>query len=765
MQIKLLFENGFATVDPAYPGSRLLRYGLVSLCVLALTLAGLAWPLSAQDSPADAEDPGVERITFRGVRGVSERILRASIATQETRCRALLLKPFCLVSDAPLVVEHERLDRQELERDVVRLRVAYFRRGYREASVAVEIRPLDEGVEVVFHVQEGEVTSIEEMEVRQSEEVLSRREIRRARLPREGDPLNLVGLDLGISYLKERLGSAGYLDNDVRDSASVDLSSRRARVTVTIDTGRRSTLDELDIRGNARVSDGTIAQALRLRRGRVLRLNDVVAARRSLYESNLFHEVDVTVPAQPDSAKRVEVAVREAPPRAFRVGGGFNTIEFVQVEARYTHNNWLGAGRRLDVRGTLGNLLAPQLNDRLIFRDVLPAESVRDEDPFLKPTWQLSIGFLQPAFQSAENVLGTTLFANRRTVPGIVVDRGYGADVSLTRRIDYDTPISLSYAYELTSIEAGELYFCVNYGVCEMETVDALRGSNAMSPISVGLLAERADHPLAPTSGHRARVDVEHASGFTGSDFRYNRIAAEGSYYFPLDVYRRRVLAGRARIGWVRHMAGTAEAVGIDVDGEAALLHPRKRFYAGGSRSVRGYAENQLGPRTLTIDPRILMEAENGCSAREVADGSCDPSGVAMDAFLPRPVGGTAVLEASVEYRFPFMGGVNGALFVDGGMVGEGIRGTFSGESWAVTPGFGVRFSSPVGPVRLDLGVRPAVTDRLPVVTEFVDENGERRLVELETRRRYNPVEAAGGGFLNEVFSRLALHLSIGEAY
>jgi hypothetical protein len=46
-----------------------------------------------------------------------------------------------------------------------------------------------------------------------------------------------------------------------------------------------------------------------------------------------------------------------------------------------------------------------------------------------------------------------------------------------------------------------------------------------------------------------------------------------------------------------------------------------------------------------------------------------------------------------------------------------------------------------------------------------VDENEGRRLVELETTRRYNPVEAAGGGFLSQIFSRLALHLSIGEAY
>ena len=746
-------------------GSYRKGFGRASLLVFVLFAACMT-PAFAQDSTEGEDEPRVEKIIFRGVEGLSEGTLRASIATQETRCRALLLKPFCMVGDWPLVVRHEFLDRQELERDVVRLRVVYFRHGYREASVAAEIRPLDEGVDVVFHVEEGEVTVIDELDVRQAADVLSDREVRRARFPGADDALNLVEIDLGMTYLQERLGSAGYLDGVVRDTIEVDSQARRSRVAVIIEPGPRSTLEEVEISGNVDVSDGTIGEALRLKGGRVLRTNDIVAARRSLYESNLFHEVEVEVPEQADSSKSVEVTVREAPPRTMRIGGGLNTVEFVQFEARYTHYDWLGAGRRLDLRATLGNLLAPQLNERFLFRDVIPEESFLDEDPFLKPTWQLNMGFMQPAFQSAENVFGLDVFANRRTVPGIVVDRSYGAAVSVTRRIDYDTPLSLSYGYELTAVEAGDLYFCINYGVCQMETIELLRGSNAMSPIVLNLLADRADDPISASSGYRARLAIEHASGFTGSDYRYNRASGEVSYYLPLDVHRRRVLAGRVRAGWVRHLAGTTEAIGIDLEDEDdALLHPRKRFYAGGARSVRGYGENQLGPQTLTIDPTLLMEADDGCTGATIADGTCDPGVVPMEEFVLRPIGGTSVLEAGVEYRFPVGRSLTAALFLDGAIIGEGIAGMFSDGSWAVTPGVGIRLITPVGPVRLDLGVRPGVTERLPVVTEYVDENEGRRLVELETLRRYNPVEAAGSGFLSQIFSRLALHLSIGEAY
>lgn len=776
MQLAFRFEDDALRRVPSGCGRAVtlgdLRRGLMlrrsvqvrTLLVTLLLLSGVTPRAHAQDAPEEDEEPLVERITFRGVEELSEKDLRASIETEATACRSMLLQPFCWVMDSPMVVEHRYLDREELERDVVRLRVFYFRQGYREAAVSAEVAPADDGVEVAFQIEEGEPTLVDTLEVRQIGELLSDRTIRRATLPGDDAPLNLDDLDFGVRYLELRLGSVGYLDAEVRDSIDVDRGARRAHVSVVIDPGRRSTLDQLAISGNDDVSDGTIAQALLLERGRVLRVNDVVAARRSLYESNLFHEVDVTVPEQADSAKRVDVTVREAEPRIMRVGGGFNTIEFVQVETRFTHYNWFGGGRRLQVRGVLGNLLASQLNQRLLFRDILPEESFEDEAPFLRPTWQASIGLMQPAFPAAPSVLGVELFMNRRTIPGIVVDRGYGGDVSLTRRIDYDVQLSLSYSYEQTSVEAGDLYFCVNFAVCGLGTIDALRGSNAMSPAALSFRSDHVDNPLAASSGYRLRLDVEHASGFTRSDFRYNRVFGEGSYYWPMDLHRRRVVAGRLRIGWVRHLAGTAAAIGIERGAEEALLHPRKRFYSGGSRSVRGFGENRLGPQILTINPSDLMEGENGCTNQQIADGSCDPHVVSMEEFVPRPVGGTALLEGSVEYRFPF-GGLTAAVFIDGAIVGEGIGGAFSGGSQAVTPGMGVRFATPVGPVRVDLGFRPNTTTRYPVVTEYVDDEGEPQLVELDTPRSYNAVEAAGGGFLNEIFSRLALHLSIGEAY
>jgi outer membrane protein assembly factor BamA len=748
----------------------------------ALSCAALLCPASVlaqapgasravEDLPEMGESPRVERLTFRGVDALNRGELQDRIETEPTRCITFLLRPLCAITDWRLIHRREFLDREELAADGVRLQVHYFQRGFREAGVRTELAPRGRGVEVIFHIEEGEPTIIESSSVEQAHDALTNRQIRRASIPGEGDRLDLIRLSDGLVYMVDRLGQRGYLDGAVHDTIDVSPDNRRARLHVSVEPGLRSTLRDIEIEGNEDVSDRTISDALRLRMGGVLRTNDVVASQRSLYESNLFHEARVRVPAQQDSAKLVRIEVREAAPRSARVGGGFNTVEFLQVDGRLTHYNWGGRGRRLELRGTVGNLLAGQLNGRGIFRDVIPDElPLLDEGAFFRPTWLASADVLQPAFLSAANAVGVNVFSHRRIIPGIVVDEGFGSEVSVTRRFDHRTPASVSYRYELTSIEAGELYFCIYYGVCDRPTIETLQGRHALSPIAISYITNRANDPIAPTEGFRLRAQAEHASQLTLSEFEHHRLVVDGAAYYPLDLHRRRVVAGRLRAGWVNPLGGVDDDEGtqepvVTPTGEwAGILHPRKRFYAGGARSVRGFRENQLGPRVLTIDPNVLTAEGGGCTTAELVDRSCDPNTAPVDEFVPRAIGGTTVIEGSAEFRFPLRGNFQGAVFVDGALVGESL-GQLLGEGvGAVSPGFGVRMESPVGPIRIDLGYRPHRVEELDVITEIREADGTRRLVRLHTPRVYDPL-ADTGNFFGRMLARLTLHLSIGEAY
>jgi hypothetical protein len=136
----------------------------------------------------------------------------------------------------------------------------------------------------------------------------------------------------------------------------------------------------------------------------------------------------------------------------------------------------------------------------------------------------------------------------------------------------------------------------------------------------------------------------------------------------------------------------------------------------------------------------------------------------ASNQFVPRPLGGNRLIEASIEYRFPLTRTITGAAFVDGGSVYGRRLNLPPGDRTAVTPGFGIRYGSPIGPVRLDLAVRPRITEELPVVTQMPGEDSAPRLVQLMTPKRYDLAES-GGGFLRQVTRRLQLHLAIGEAW
>jgi len=729
----------------------------------------LGMPAAAGGQSAGSQAPGqldgrqIERVTFRGTEEVSEATLRQRLATRPTRCRGVLLQPFCWMADWEIFTEHHHVALDELPRDELRLLVLYFRAGFREAAVNSEVRRRDDGVEVIFHVEEGPPTLVRQFELDQLRDVLPSAEIQRAGLPGEGDRLDLDRLEDGVAHLVESLRERGFMDGEVRDS--VDVVERDAQVQVTVEPGPRSTIRSVELTGNEEIERETLLRGLFLDEGEVLTEPLLRRAVRTLHQSNLFHEVDVTVPEQPDSAKTVEIRVQEAPPRLARVGGGFNTMEFGQLEGRFTHYNWQGGGRRLDLRTTVGNLLAPQLTDRFLFMDILPGDLAGvDESPFEKPTWQVSTEFQQPHLRGSETVLGLSLFAHRRVIPGISVDRGYGGDVSLTRRLAPRIPVSLTYRYELVSVEAGDVFFCVNFGICDPPVVEILRGRRALAPLSLDFHVDRADDALAPTTGYRARLDLEHGSRFTFSDFRYNRVSAQASYYQPFGGPPRHVVSANLRVGWVDALGGTRDALGIDEPGRE-LIHPRKRFFAGGARSVRGYPENHLGPSVLTI-PREELLDEDRCTAEEIADRSCDPAVAPAEAFFPRPLGGTAVLEASVEYRFP-VGPVTGAVFVDGGVVGGRLAGLLQDAAGAITPGLGVRFDSAAGPIRIDLGYRPRLVRDLPVITETETEpaNGviERELVQLDERRRFDRLEDVGT--LGSILGRFTLHFSIGEAF
>ncbi len=723
--------------------------------LLLLTPGSLASQAPASTSASMPTE--VVQLTFRGVKSVDQKELKLSIATDASHCASVILTPLCWIAKRGFAFKRKHLNREELARDILRARVFYFKRGYRETQVDTVVTDRgDHNVAVTFLVNEGPPTMVSDITVSQTQPILTERQIARRVVLGKNSPLNLIRLDSSRVFLQQSLWDRGYADAVVDTAVAIDTAAKTAKVEIKLNPRWIATVSDILVEGNRKIETSTILKSLTLSPGKLFKRSELLRSQRALYESNLFKRASIDIPRQDDSSKVLVVNVVEAPLRETRLSAGFNTIDFFQFDARFTHYNFLGRARRLELQGTLGNLFANTLSGRFIFRDAF-SEVKTERGRYLAPTYSASINFREPWFGAQANELGIGVFAHRRSAPGIYIDKGFGVSGTFTRELLERAPASINYRYEISRVDAGDVYFCVNYGVCDRPTLGALRERQSLSPLSLTGNINRSNDPFSPTNGYRGTFDAEHASTVTLSAFRYNRASLDGAVY--RGIRKRAALAGHVRLGWVKALESTSSAVGVDSEGE--LLHPRKRFYAGGSRSVRGFGENQLGPRVLTIPAIKLREGDPLCAAP--ADiTSCDPNAAAVDRldFTARPLGGNVVIETSAEFRFPVWRQVFGAVFVDAGYVSQRTSPGLPKSKSAITPGFGGRYRSPVGPIRVDVGINPGRSESLPVVTETVVD-GQRRLVTLTERRDFSPVRAGARGILE----RMQLHLSIGEAF
>ncbi len=169
------------------------------------------------------------------------------------------------------------------------------------------------------------------------------------------------------------------------------------------------------------------------------------------------------------------------------------------------------------------------------------------------------------------------------------------------------------------------------------------------------LYYDGANNRLNPTKGTRLRLETTPYAGWFDKAVSFLVNEVTGSGYMPFDTDRRFVLAGRLRVGSI-------------VGQSRSDIPANKRFYAGGGDSIRGYRFQEVGP----------LDDDND------------------------PLGGRSLLETSVELRTRVWGNFGVVSFVDGGNVFEQSYPSFDRPiRWAA--GGGLRYFTPIGPVRLDI--------------------------------------------------------------
>lgn len=662
--------------------------------------------LLALAAPVAAQEREVVGLRFEGASSLAHEELAAGIITTATRCPNLLYELVCWAGIARVPAY---LDPTVLESDALRIRVLYHERGFRAARVRPDTVPAGRGVRVVFRIDEGEPVRVAELALEGAPAELGRRP-----LPlRPGAPFDMVAYEAGrdtlLAWLRNNGFARGHVLLGYQISADAPLS---ARVRYDMVPGPRARFGEIRVVGNREASPDVVRRMLTFREGRLYDRSALLESQRNLYGLQIFRhaEIQPDLGSDPDTLVDVTVRVAEGYMHRVRVGAGLSNAECGQLEGRWIGRNIGGDGRRLELRGQLGNLLMDQCQE-------IPVLAT-DYTPYEHLMGYAGVDFTQPWLLGPRNSLGAGLFMERRSVPEVFVRTATGGHVSVGRSMGTNTGLTLAFRPEWTRLSTeGDLFFCVNFVACAYEDTRVLREPHWLSPVTLTFSTDRTDQPFTPSGGYIVRADLEHAGPYTGSDFAYTRLIGEGSRYLgePGGV----ILASRVRGG----------VVWPHGDPGALRVNPQKRFFAGGPNSVRGFEQYRLGPSVLGIDavpwlvagedPSAGVVSGAGCSVESINDGSCDVSMLSEAMFHRRPVGGEVLLEGNLEVRFPFPvagGRVRGAAFLDVGQVWA-TPGDVALRDMVATPGIGIRYYSPVGPIRVDAGFDTQGRQRLNVLT------------------------------------------------
>ncbi len=717
----------------------------IALATVTAILGATGGALGAQAAARTAR-PEIERVDFRGVRSVPLQQLRRVVLTRPTSCYLGPLAPLCRVMHTAPFVRKRYLEPGALERDVGRLREFYWRSGFREAQVDTAVRPARHGVAITFDVREGLPTLVDTIAVDQAAPALDTTIIQRAVHLRPGARLDLSSLDTTLATLRDALWDAGYADAIVAPNVYVDDRTHRAKVRIDVNPRWRTRVASIEVQGNRHLSDAALRSALTLRPGGIYGRRDVLESQRHLYESPVVASAFIAIPPRVDSASdsltQVVVRVQERRPFQFGLEGALNTVDFLEFSGRVGLFALRGGRWQLVMRGMTGNLLAAGLEGDGPFTDVAADDAV--DRAFLRPTWQARVEATQLWAGSPRNQLALAAFGQRLSEPGAYVDRAAGFTTAFTREVMDRVPVSIGYRFERAAVDAGDVYFCESFGLCDAAALSVFRDPRRLSAVTLGGWLDRTNNPLAPSRGQTMRLDLEYASSVIGSEYEHFRIDGEAAAYRPFGSS---VLAARLRGGWAH--------------AESGVLHPRMLFYSGGGRSVRGYGENQLGPRVLRVSRDDLLTS--GCTDATITDGSCDPNAVRSNVFSPRPVGATSLLEGSIELRMRLAGNIGGVLFADGAVAGPGAGSLPAERVATVTPGVGLRYQTPVGALRLDAGWRPARTERLPVVVDSRAADGSTQVTPLVIERQWTSLDDANGR--GGALRRVTFHFALGHAF
>jgi outer membrane protein insertion porin family len=696
--------------------------------------------LSAQE-----QERVVRGLSFAGNRALDDYTLESAIATTKSSAWARLWYVRWLG-----LGEKRYFNEIEFRRDVVRLILLYRQSGYMNAVVDTVVQRTSRDVYVTFRIHEGDPVRVVRLDIMGLDGISNVEKLKRDLPLQVGDPFNRFLLQASADTIVGRLRNGGYPYAEVLRNFDSEAGILKAEVELDAQPGPRMRIGEVIIHGLRDVDTGTVRRIMSLRPGAEYKQDALYQTQRDLYGMGVFSSVNVmlldSLPPQEsirrDSTVRALIQVQEGPAHQVRTGFGYGTVECFRVQSGWTAHDFLGGARTLDLSARVSKLGAgtPTTTTGL--------------DQFCNPfagTWTFDtlnytfgITLRQPAFLSRSHVATVGFVAERRSEFGIYTREAIGGNADLTLNTRGLVPVTLGYSYSVGRTLAADGIYCSLFRLCDSTSRSFLRDRRQFGAVTITAVRDRVNNILDPSEGSLTTVTLLHASRLVGSQapYEFNRGEVEVARYYPIG--RRTVFAWRVR-------GGTILPKNIQLSGQTvAYVPPDQRFYGGGPNSVRGYGRNELGPRVYVL---------HDTSANAVDDVATAKAGEKVfRGVTAAPTGGNTAIILNAELRIPspiFAQRMRLGVFVDAGQVWERGEELVSIRGMRVTPGAGVRFATPLGPVRIDAAYNGYPAERGPLLY-VADSAG----TVTQIRTSYPPLRAQ-----KSFWQKLIVQFAVGQAF
>ncbi len=578
-----------------------------------------------------------------------------------------------------------------LDADVTAIESIYRGRGFTAAKVQADPRPgaaTADGAQVQVAVSilitEGVRTVVGTVRIEGNASV-PEPALRQALSLQPGTPYVVAELRRDMDAIQLHYANLGYRSATVQAQPSFTADRAQANLVFTVREGPQIFVDHILIAGNVRTSAQTIERELQLKPGDPLSLEAEYESQRRLAALQLFRRTPQLTELRhgSETLRDLLVTVEEAAPTTLGYGGGVEgrlRVVPSEVEGGVARQEFELAPRAfVDVgrRNLFGKNRSVNVFASVSLHPDTSSSASASAIGYGFPEYRLLASFHEPRLleTSIDGLL--TGYIEQQVRSSFNFAR-QSAIAQISRKVTRHVSLGAGYQLQHTNLLDAKV------PPADQPLIDRVFAEIRLSSFNVQGFYDARDDPVDSTSGEYLSASGQIAARAIGSEVGFVKGFFTAQAFRSLPHGHGTVFAAQARLGiatgFPRNVVQTATGETIVQIGFKALPEP-ERFFAGGSKTVRGFALDTLGqPDTI------------------------------KDGY---PIGGNAEAIFNVELRSPVRKGLQGVSFVDSGNV-FALASDIDLMALRTAVGLGLRYRSPIGPIRFDMGfkVKPETGER-----------------------------------------------------